>query len=109
MAGKIVMWIVTFGCAILFYSIGAYAQRKEKPMNFWSGVEVNPTEITDIGQYNRENGTMWKLYSLWYVAAGVAEFWNTIIAAAFLVLSCTMGIGILIATYNRIYAKYKVQ
>ena len=108
MAGKIIMWIVTFGCAILFYSIGAYAQRKEKPMNFWSGIEVKPSEITDIEQYNRENGTMWKLYSLWYFGAGLAECWNTLMAAALLVLGGTVGIAILVSTYRRICRKYMV-
>ena len=32
MAGKIIWWIASFGCAILFYAIGAYAQKLEKPM-----------------------------------------------------------------------------
>jgi len=56
MAGKIIMWIVTFGCAILFFSIGVYAMKLKKPMWFWSGSEVNPLEISNIKKYNRENG-----------------------------------------------------
>ena len=72
MAGKIIMWIVAFGCAIMFYSIGAYAKRLEKPMWFWSGVEVDPSQIKDVAKYNNENSVMWKLYSLWYFASGIA-------------------------------------
>ena len=109
MAGKIIWWIVSFGCAILFYAIGAYAQKLEKPMWFWSGTEVKAEQITDIKRYNRENGVMWKLYSLWYSAAGLAEIWNTIVALIILVLGGTVGIVILVRSYLKIYRKYTVQ
>ena len=44
MVGKIIWWVVSFGCAVLFYSIGVYASRLAKPMWFWSGVEVKDSE-----------------------------------------------------------------
>jgi len=109
MAGKIIMWIVTFGCAILFFSIGVYAMKLKKPMWFWSGSEVNPLEISNIKKYNRENGIMWQIYSLWYFASGIAEIWSSIVALVFLILGCTVGVFILIASYNIIYKKYRVQ
>ncbi len=109
MAGKIIWWIISFGCAILFYAIGAYAQKLEKPMWFWSGSEVNASQITDIKQYNKENGVMWKLYSLWFAAAGLAEIWNTIAALVILVLACTVGIAVLVHSYQKIYKKYAVR
>ena len=109
MAGKIIWCIVSFGCAILFFAIGVYAQKREKPMWFWSGSEVDASEIKDVRQYNKENGVMWKLYSLWYFAAGLAEFWNAIIALIFLVAGCSVGLALLISSYNRIYRKYRVQ
>lgn len=34
MAGKIIMWAVSFGCASLFFAIGVYAQKLKKPMGF---------------------------------------------------------------------------
>jgi len=109
MAGEIIWWIVSFGCAILFYAIGAYAQKLEKPMWFWSGTEVKAEQITDIKRYNKENGVMWKLYSLWYLAAGLAEIWNTVIALIILILGCSVGIVILVHSYLKIYRKYTVQ
>ena len=108
MAGMIIWTIVTFGCAILFYSIGAYALKSDKPVNFYSGTEVDPSEITDIKQYNQENSRLWKTYSLWYTAAGVTYYFNVYAAVTLLVLSCTVGIVILVKTYNKIYNKYKV-
>lgn len=109
MAGTIIACTVYFGCAILFYGIGIYAKNCQKPMWFWSGTEVDPTTITDVVQYNRENSRMWKLYSLWYFAAGVVAIFNHIAAVVLLVLSCTVGIVILVATYHKIHEKYKVK
>ena len=109
MAGKIIMWIVSFGCAILFFSIGVYAQKLKKPMWFYSGSEVDASKITDVGQYNKENGIMWKLYSLWYFAAGVAGTWSDMALFALLILSCTVGLALLVWSYNRIFKKYSVQ
>ena len=109
MAGKIIWWIVSFGCAILFYSIGVYATKLEKPMWFWSGVEVKDSEITDVEQYNKANGRMWKLYSLWYVASGVAEIWNEILALVLLLAGCSIGLVFLVWSYRRIYNRYKAE
>ena len=109
MAGKIIWYIVTFGCAILFYAIGVYAQKLEKPMCFWSGSEVDASKISDVRQYNKENGVMWKLYSLWFAAAGIAGIWNSIAALILLVLSCALGIPLLVRSYLRIEKKYKVE
>ena len=109
MAGAIIWYCVCFGCAILFYGIGAYAQRLEKPMWFWSGTEVDPAAITDIKQYNKANSTMWKLYSLWYFAAGAAKLWDDTLALVLLLLGCVAGIPQLICTYKAIERKYKAK
>ena len=109
MVEKIICWIVTFGCAVLFYSIGVYAQKREEPMWFWSGTKVEADQITDIKQYNKENGTMWKWYSLWFAAAGLAEIWSSIAMLIILVLSGTVGLAVLICSYKKIYKKYSVR
>ena len=108
MAGKIICWAISFGCAILFYSIGVYAKKCDKPMGFWSGSEVKPEQISDIKQYNKENSIMWKLYSLWYFAAGLARLWDSIVFAVILIMSCTVGLVLLILCYNRIFRKYRL-
>ena len=108
MAGKIILWIVCFGCGILFFCIGIYAKRLKKPMWFWAGTEVDAAKISDVKAYNRENGVMWQLYSLWYFAAGVAEFWIPLLAVALLVSGCTVGMIFLVGTYLKIYKKYSV-
>ena len=105
-----IVWYATcFGCALLFIGIGIYARRLEKPMWFWAGSEVDPETVSDVKQYNRENGRMWILYSLWYIAAGLAMIWSSGAAVAIMVLGCTVGIGLLIASYQKIFNKYKVE
>ena len=108
MAGKIIWWIVCFGCGILFFAIGQYAKKLKTPMWFWSGTKVDAAQIGDVEAYNKENGVMWQLYSAWYFAAGLAEFFNAIFAMIILLLGGTVGIGLLICHYNRIFKKYKV-
>lgn len=109
MNDSIIWYILSFGCAILFYAIGIYAQKIEKPMWFWSGTTVNPDEITDVKKYNRENSAMWKLYSLWFWAAGFSKIRSSTLAILFLVLGCTIGIALLVFSYEKIYKKYKAQ
>ena len=105
--GDIISCVVCFGCAALFYGLGIYAQRREEPMWFYSGSKVEASEITDILQYNHENGVMWKRYSLWYWAAGIATFWDPLAMAVLMCLSCTVGMVILVRTYHKILKKYK--
>ena len=102
------IWLVTmFGCAALFVAIGMYAKRIDKPMWFWSGVEVDPATVSDIKAYNAENARMWQWYSVWYWVAGIAWIWSKTVALIVLVLSCTVGIVILITTFHKIEKKYK--
>ena len=109
MAGLIIWCITVFGCALLFLGIGVYAAKREKPMHFWAGSTVDESKITDVKAYNKENARMWMIYSLWYFASGIIYFWNEIISVVLLVLACTVGIGILVATFTKIEKKYKVK
>ena len=109
MAGIIIWCITIFGCAILFFGLGVYAEKRESPMHFWAGTTVDASKITDVKAYNKENAKMWKIYSLWYFASGIIYFWNEVISVIILVLSCTLGMGILVATFTKIENKYKVK
>ena len=106
MAGKIIMWIVTFGCAGLFYYIGVYAQRLEKPMWFWSGSTVSKEEITDVPAYNRANGKMWLAFSSLFWLDGIVAFWSGAAAGLLLFIVCIVGLSALVITYGKIYKKY---
>ena len=109
MVGKIIVLVTLLGLGIMCYGIGAYAKRSEKPMAFWSGTEVAPSEITDVKAYNLENARMWKLYSLWYFIGAAVEIWAPVIGTVLMVLGCTVGIVFLILDYNRIYKKYRAK
>jgi len=107
MIDEIIWWTVMFSCAVLFYGIGIYAQKRKNPMWFWSGKEVDVAEITDVKQYNKENGVMWKLYSLWYFASAFVQIWSDTAALVIFVMSWTIGFLILVCSYKKIYSKYR--
>ena len=107
MAGTIIWCVTVFGCAVLFVGLGIYAKGLKKPMWFWAGTEVDPNSITDVKAYNAENAKMWMWYSLWYWVAGFAWFWSEGIALAAMILGSSVGIGMLIHTFQKIEKKYK--
>ena len=109
MGEKIIWCMVLFGCAALFFGIGVYARKRNQPMGFWSGSKVDAAQITDVKQYNQENGVMWQVYSLWFFAAGLARIWCPPAAVILLVLGCSAGTLLLVGAYKRIYKKYRVQ
>lgn len=113
-AGIAIILFCCWGCGVLFYSIGIWATRRKEPMHFWAGTELDPKSISDIPAYNRENGRMWKLYSVPYWLSGAFGFldafesWLSVGCLVMLLLCCTVGIGWLIYTYKRIEKKYRI-
>ena len=106
MAGKIIMFIISLICAFLFFGIGVYAKKLNKPMGFWSGSKVDASKITDVKEYNNANGIMWQLYSLFYFLSAISSFLNPMISAICIIIGCTLGLGLLIVAYNKICKKY---
>lgn len=109
MAGEIIMCIISLICAFMFFGIGVYARKTDKPMGFWSGSEINASEITDIPKYNKENAIMWQVYSLFYFGSALAAIFAPIASAILLTLGCTIGLWPLTVAYNKIYKKYSVK
>ena len=109
MAGKIIMFIVSFICAILFFGIGLYAKKSIEPMGFWSNAQTDASKITDIQKYNHENGIMWQSYSLFYFCSALSAILSPMISAILLIISCTLGFGLLIVVYNKICKKYMIK
>ncbi|MEE0830236.1 MAG: hypothetical protein UIM26_02095 [Longicatena sp.] len=106
MAGRIICLLVCLGCGLVFYVLGIYASKLEKPMHFYTGTQIDANTITDIRQYNQENARMWKWYSLWYFVAGIVGIWSTFLCVAFMCLGCSVGIVLLVIKYHRILKKY---
>ena len=104
---SIIGYIFILGIAALYYGIGIHAQRQDTPMGFWAGTKVDPSEIIDVTAYNRENCIMWKCYSLWYWAAGLVMFIDTLAAFYIILAGGTIGIVLLILRYRRIEMKYR--
>lgn len=94
-------------CSLSFGVIAIWAFKRKSPMHFWSGSTVRPEEITDIPAYNRANGLMWTVYTIFVAVAGILSLFNILIGAILLVIICIPGTIILIIAYNRIYHKYR--
>ena len=113
--GLILLFAVSSGCGVLFYTIGIWAEKSKKPFGFRTGKEVKPESITDIPGYNLENARMWKCYSAPYFLAAAfsaVSLWipdGIRISVALLIGACTLGIGWLILRYNRIFREYSVK
>ena len=109
-AGIVIMAVCCFGSAALFFSVGVWAERRKKPMNFWAGTEIDPKTVSDIPAYNHENAVMWKLYSIPYWLAGLVNLlpirWSDIASLILLALACLPGLPLLILRYKQIEKKY---
>ena len=110
--GLMIMLGCCFGCGAMIYGIGIWAEKSKKPFGFWTYKEVKPESISDIPAYNRENGKMWKIYSIPYFLAALCGIggiwcpWLNALAVSLVILACTLGIGWLIWYYKRIFRKY---
>ena len=109
MGGNIITFVILFGVGSVFLGIGIYASKREKPMNFYSGIEVKVSEITDVKAYNKANSIMWMLYSLWYYLAAIIGFFHSMVAFILMFSSCTIGLWLLVVHYKRIEKKYRVK
>lgn len=99
--------IIIFLVALLFLGIGIYSFKIDKPMGFYSGIEIKEEEISDIKAYNKENGIMWCIYSSWYFISAILGLFLPNVALILLVSGVTIGLVILVVTYNKIKNKYK--
>ena len=109
MAGKIIMCIISLLCTIMFFCIGIYAKKSSKPMGFWSGHQIDASKITDIQKYNNDNAIMWKIYSMLYFASALSAIFSPLVAAVLIIISCTLGLGVLIVAYNKICKQYMIK
>ena len=106
--GAIIMCVVCCGCGALFFGLGVWANRLEKPMHFWSGSTIDPKTVIDIPEYNRKNAVMWKWYSLPYWLAGIFGLlswkheWWMYVSVALLLIACVPGFVVLVGCYKRI-------
>lgn len=104
----LLVWFLSVGsCAAVFTGIGIYAYRRKEPMWFWSGSTVRREELTDVESYNHENGIMWMVFSIPHWISTILFLWYPNAATTLLVLTDTLGLGVLIYAYHRIYQKYK--
>ena len=110
--GAVIMAVCCFGCGLTFDGIAMWAKKSSKPINFWSGTQVDPEKVTDIPAYNQANAVMWIVYSIPFWLAGLAGCFGflgevfTMISAVLLAVACIPGGFLLVWQYRRIEKKY---
>lgn len=115
LAGMIIMALCCFGCAILFFGIGVWADKSEKPFHFWAGTKIAPEKVMNISAYNRACAVMWKFYSVPYWSCGVLACLSGIdriymtVSAVLLFLAGIPGSFVLVWQYTKIEKKYIVK
>ena len=106
-AGLWIWLLCVGGCAAIFTGIGIYAMHRKEPMWFWSGSTVRKEELKDVEAYNRANGIMWIVFSAPQWISTILYFWYPGAAVALMVVGYTLGLGVLIYAYHKIYQKFK--
>lgn len=110
--GVIISVLCSWGCASLFFTIGLFAEKSQKPAHFWAGSTIDPKRVSDIPAYNHENAAMWKWYSVPYWISGVLFLLGicgsafTLAGAVVLFIACIPCLPLLIFHYRKIEKKY---
>ena len=111
-AGAVIMAVCCFGCGLTFDGIALWAKKSSKPVNFWSGTQVDPDKVTDISAYNQANAVMWIVYSIPYWLAGAIGCFGflgdifAMVSAILLFFTCFPGAFLLVWQYRKIEVKY---
>lgn len=106
--GTLIIWLVIMvPISALLTGLGIFAWRRQKPMWFWSGQIVGEDEISDVKAYNRANGIMWIVFSLFMWLCIFLAFSSMKTAGIVMLVGCILCVLVLPFVYGRIYKKYK--
>ena len=106
--GETILWLgILLPVCLLFSGLGIYAMKREKPMWFWSGTEVNAEDITDIRAYNRANGFLWLAFSLVFWISLVLGLHSRKAAGIVLFAGSIPGVILLPLVCTKIYDRYR--
>lgn len=99
--------IIMIPVSLLFTGLGIFAWTRKKPMWFWSGSEVEESDISDTAAYNRANAFMWLAFSAVLWISTVLGALNMKAGGIFLIAGCAVAVPVLPLVYGKIYRKYK--
>ena len=106
--GALIIWlIIMVPVSALLTGLGIFAWRRQKPMWFWSGQTVGEDEIANVKAYNRANGIMWIVFSLFMWFCTFLAFSSMKTAGIVMLVGCILCVPVLPFVYGRIYKKYK--
>ncbi|MEG1702706.1 MAG: hypothetical protein RR267_07425 [Erysipelotrichaceae bacterium] len=102
--------LISIFTGLFFIAIGLYAWNTQAPIGFFTGLDVERNEISNIKGYNREVGKMWMIYGTVFFGVSVLSIpfgaWAYFIVILFVLF---FGMIVMIMHYDTIYDKYKVK
>ena len=98
---------IGWSCAPVILIMALWIYKRRKPIHFFAGTSVEPSEITDVTAYNRANAKMWVCYAIWLIIVGILSIFSRTIGLVLSVASLFPGVLFLYIPYKRIYNKYK--
>ncbi|MEG1253160.1 MAG: hypothetical protein RSA96_02985 [Erysipelotrichaceae bacterium] len=102
--------LISIFTGLFFIAIGLYAWNTQAPIGFFTGLDVERNEISNIKGYNREVGKMWMIYGTVFIGVSVLSIpfgaWAYFIVTLFVLF---FGMIVMIMHYDTIYDKYKVK
>lgn len=102
MAGKIIALLCCILCAIPFFVIPALGKESNEPISFWTGDDSLRSIVTNVPEYNRKMGILYKFYGVSFIIAGIGFLFDLVIGTVILCLDCTLGIFIVYRVYKTI-------
>ena len=103
---KIAWLLIMIPLSALFTGIGIYAWRRKEPMWFFAGMKTEEARIKDVGAFNKANGILWLVYSLFmWIAAAVGAV-NGKAGGMILTAVCILGALVLPVAYTQILRRY---
>lgn len=99
-----VIWSIV---ALLFFGIGIWSRKAEKPVGFWSNVKA--PEVNDVKEYNNAVSIIWFVFAVIFELLGFPLLFFEQNSPIFLVVAVGtvfLIIGIMIA-YTRVENKYR--
>lgn len=88
--------------SLVSFAFSLWALKSTKPVHFWSGTSVDPSQIDDFKQYNQKNALMWGCHGALMLCVAALGLVNIQVATAMLIVLAIPGSVVLMWIYTQI-------
>ena len=94
--------------SLVSFAFSLWALKSTKPVHFWSGTSVDPSQIDDFKQYNQKNALMWGCHGALMLCVAALGLVNIQVATAMLIVLAIPGSVVLMWIYTQIRKRHSV-